>query len=491
LVLRRVAGAYNRGGKRNNLIEAEVVANAVAAHARMDPDATLGIVTFSSAQRDAIEDFLEIKRRGDDALDALLRKAETEERQLVKNLENVQGDERDVIFVSVGYGPRIGGARLDSMAFGPVSAEGGERRLNVLFTRARSRCEIFSSFAAADIDLDRAKGEGPRVLKRFLQYAESGVLEEPVSTFEDADSPFEETVAVFMESLNYKVDKQVGSVGFKIDLAVRHPDQPGRYMLAVECDGATYHRGLWARERDRLRQEILEMMGWRFHRIWSTDWFYRGGEARRILRAALEDAKVGRPNRPVGETASAQSMEQASADAVSASAPAASDLRRPAYKVAEGILVPHNAEPHQATVAGMAQISQAIVEIEGPVHQDEVARRVTTLFGKSRTGSLISAATLRSLQTLKASKTLVERDNFWMTPAQHDKPPVRDRGAAPASLQRADMLSPLEIRAAMKIAELENGAMSADDAATAVTRLLGFRRTGPDLKAAIIRAIQL
>jgi very-short-patch-repair endonuclease len=490
-VLRRVAGAYDRGGKRNNLIEAEVVANAVAAHARMDPDATLGIVTFSSAQRDAIEDLLEIKRRGDDALDALLRKAETEERQLVKNLENVQGDERDVIFVSVGYGPRIAGARLDSMAFGPVSAEGGERRLNVLFTRARSRCEVFSSFAAADIDLGRAKGEGPRVLKRFLQYAESGVLEEPVPTSEDADSPFEETVAVFMESLKYKVDKQVGSAGFKIDLAVRHPDQPGRYMLAVECDGATYHRGLWARERDRLRQEILEMMGWRFHRIWSTDWFYRGSEARRILRAALEDAKVPRPNPPVAKTPSAQSMEQASANAVSASAAAASDLRMPAYKVAEGILVPHNAEPHQATVAVMARITQAIVEIEGPVHQDEVARRVTTLFGKSRTGSLISAATLRSLQTLKASKTLVERDNFWMTPAQHDKPPVRDRGTAPASLQRADMLSPLEIRAAMKIAELENGAMSADDAATAVTRLLGFRRTGPDLKAAIISAIQL
>ena len=210
----------------------------------------------------------------------------------VKNLENVQGDERDVIFVSIGYGPRIAGARLDSMGFGPVSAEGGERRLNVLFTRARSRCEIFCSFTAGDIDLDRAKGEGARILKRFLQYAETGVLEDNPRPLQDADLPFEEAVASMMEGLGYKVDKQVGSAGFRIDLAVRHPRQPGRYMLAVECDGATYHRRFWARERDRLRQEVLENMGWRFHRIWSTDWYYRRGEAIQKLKTALEISRA-------------------------------------------------------------------------------------------------------------------------------------------------------------------------------------------------------
>ena len=121
------------------------------------------------------------------------------------------------------------------------------------------------------------------------------LLEEQVSTSQDADSPFEETVAAAIERMGFKVDKQVGSSGFKIDLAVRHPDQPGRYMLAVECDGATYHRALWARERGRLRQEVLENLGWRFHRIWSTDWFYRRGEALQKLRAALEDAKAAIP----------------------------------------------------------------------------------------------------------------------------------------------------------------------------------------------------
>jgi very-short-patch-repair endonuclease len=297
LLLRRIAGAYDRGGKRTNLIEAEAVVNAVVSHARSGAGLSLGVVTFSTAQRDAIEDLLEIKRRGDATLDELLREGKGED-VFVKNLENVQGDERDVIFVSVGYGPHSAGARLDSMAFGPVSSDGGERRLNVLFTHARSRCEIFTSFAAGDIDLNRAKGEGPRVLKRFLQYAESGVLEERISTSEETDSPFEDAISNFIEGLGFKVDKQVGSAGFKIDLAVRHPSRPGRYILAVECDGATYHRGLWARERDRLRQEILENMGWQFHSVWSTDWFYRRGEASERLKTALEASTSERERGP-------------------------------------------------------------------------------------------------------------------------------------------------------------------------------------------------
>jgi very-short-patch-repair endonuclease len=485
LILQRVAGAYDRGGKRTNLIEAEAVANAVAEHARASADLSLGVVTFSSAQRDAIEDLLEIKRRGDVALDALLSEGKAED-VFVKNLENVQGDERDVIFVSVGYGPRVGGAHLDSVAFGPVSSEGGERRLNVLFTRARSRCIVFVSFASGDIDLDRAKGEGPRVLKRFLQYAESGILEEHVSTSEDADSPFEEAVAAFIEGRGYKVDKQVGSAGFKIDLAVRHRDQPGRYMLAVECDGATYHRGLWARERDRLRQEILENMGWRFHRIWSTDWFYRRPDAEQRLLAAIDAAAstVSHARKPA---AGAPVREQSTNPNASTPAP---NARLPAYQIAEGIAVPFIVEPHQVTAPVMARIARAIVEVEGPVHQDEIARRITSLFGKSRTGSQISAAVFRGLQALKASSTLVERRGFWMTPAQLDSPPVRDRYAAPPTLQRADMLSPHEIRAAAKIAERENGRLSNEEITTAITRLLGFRRTGPDLKAAILKAIQ-
>ena len=488
LILTRVPGAYDRGGKRINIIEAEAVVKAMARHARTSPDVSIGIVTFSSVQRDAISDLLEIARRTDDALDELLREGKTED-VFVKNLENVQGDERDVIFVSVGYGPRVAGARLDSMSFGPVSPEGGERRLNVLFTRARNRCEIFCSFAAGDIDTDRARGEGPRVLKRFLRYAETGILEEQVSTSDDFDSPFEEAVAAIIESFGYKVDKQVGSAGFKIDLAVRDPRQPGRHILAIECDGATYHRALWARERDRLRQEVLENLGWRFHRIWSTDWFYRRGAAIEQIKAALEAAKSARPappkikKPPVDEPAPAPAPQPPILRS-----PVASDAIM-AYKLTS-CPTPYGVEPHLASITEMTMITKTIVETEGPIHEDEIARRVTSLFGKSRTGSLISAAALKSLQPLKRTGVLLANDGFWMTPQQAENPPVRDRSAAPLTLQRADMLSPLEIRAASKIALEENGLMSPAEMAIAVTRLLGFKRAGPDLKVAIENALQ-
>ena len=220
------------------------------------------------------------------------------------------------------------------------------------------------------------------------------MLEERISTSEDTNSPFEEAVATFIESRGLKVDRQVGSAGFKIDLAVRHPDQQGRYMLAVECDGATYHSGLWARERDRLRQEILENMGWRFCRIWSTDWFYRRGETAQKLAAALEAARstVPKARKPVSSSVVREQEKRAN------ESPPAPELHAPAYKLATGVPVPFNIEPHEVMVADMATIARAIVEIEGPIHQDEIARRVTALFGKSRTGSQISAAALRGLK---------------------------------------------------------------------------------------------
>ena len=231
-----------------------------------------------------------MRRRDDRDIDAFMQ-TEQQEDTFVKNLENVQGDERDVVILSVGYGPRIAGSGLDSMHFGPVSADGGERRLNVLFTRARHRCEIFVSFNSGDIDLARTTKEGPRVLKRFLRFAETGTLDLPTPKG-DADSPFEEAVAKAITEIGYIADPQVGSAGFKIDLGVKHPDHPGRYLLAVECDGATYHSARWARERDRLRQEVLENLGWTFHRIWSTDWFRNPSREKHKLAEAIEKAMV-------------------------------------------------------------------------------------------------------------------------------------------------------------------------------------------------------
>lgn len=491
LVLRRVAGAYDRGGKRNNLIEAQAVVEAVARHAARSPERTLGVVTFSTAQRDLITERLELARRKDEKLDLFLREGKGED-VFVKNLENVQGDERDVILISVGYGPRIAGQRLDSMVFGPVSNEGGERRLNVLFTRARFRTEVFASFDPADIDLNRTKSVGAQTLKRFLTFAETGALpHESRSTGADPDSEFEVAVAAVVRALGYDVEHQVGSGGYRIDLAVRHPEDAGRYMLAIECDGATYHSALWARERDRLRQEVLEGLGWQIHRIWSTDWFHRRNDEIRRLESALRSASVRQPER-MRTSAREEEQPDSEIENVEERLPSdrpAMELRYPSYEVAD-FPVGTRAEPHELPTENLAKIVARIIDIEGPIHQEEVARRIATLFGKQRAGSRMTRAVSAALRHLwSRTDTYRNTGPFWMTTSQTTNPPTRNRSEAPLSVRKAEMIPPAEIEAIALDVLRHNGAITRNELPRAIALAVGFQRTGPEFSTAVLPVI--
>ncbi|QDC03324.1 DUF3320 domain-containing protein [Mesorhizobium sp. 8] len=496
LKFQRVPGVYARGGsglgrQGTNRIEAQAVVRGMADHARAWPDLSLGVVAFSKAQADMLTELLELERRQDPVLDGFLREGRHED-VFVKNIENVQGDERDVILISVGYGPQEANGRLASMSFGPVNGEGGERRLNVLFSRARVRCEVFASFDPGDIDPARSKREGPRVLKRFLDFAKTGIMEERAISGLDADSPFEEDVAAAIRSLGYLADPQVGTAGFRIDLGVRHPDRPGQYLLAVECDGAAYHAALWARERDRLRQDVLENLGWRFHRIWSTDWFHHRSREIQRLSTALDQARSAAQDRirvrgandgAVKPTAVAQDAapELIEIDHLALSAPP--------YVRAE-LSVRSNLEPHEAPVAQLADLVLKIVEIEGPIHIDEVARRITSAFGKSRAGNRIVEATGRAARlAAQRDHTLRREGPFLLTETQAEDPPIRDRIAETGSLLKASYLPLMEIAAAAHRIRSESGDMPAEDLIRAVARLLGFQRVGSDLAEVINEAL--
>lgn len=267
-------GVYDRGGSRTNRIEADRVVDEVV---RMlgDPGCThsLGIVTFNQAQQHLIEDLLDAKRREDPELERFFSN-EALEPVFVKNLENVQGDERDAIIFSVGYGPDQTGR--PSMNFGPLNKEGGERRLNVAVTRARRQLVVFSSLTSDQIDLRRTQAVGVKHFKVFLDYAAQGpgAIAEAVTESGDRafDSGFERAVWQALVERGWEVDTQVGCAGYRIDLAVRHPDRPGAYVLGIECDGAVYHSAKTARDRDRIRQSVLEGLGWQIERVWSTDW---------------------------------------------------------------------------------------------------------------------------------------------------------------------------------------------------------------------------
>ncbi|MDO0912835.1 DUF3320 domain-containing protein [Streptomyces sp. DT2A-34] len=279
-------GVYDRGGRRDNRVEAEFIARRVIHHFDTRPGRTLGVVALSQAQAAAIDQAVQQARLLRPDLDHCF----TEDRLdgfFVKNLESVQGDERDVMIMSIGYGPDEHGKFGTN--FGPINKGGGWRRLNVAVTRARFRMEVVASFWGSG--LADSSNESVQHLKRYLEYAENGhaVLARDVTqTDAEPDSPFEESVLQVLREWGYRVQPQVGVAGYRIDIGVRHPEFPGAYALGIECDGAMYHSSRTARDRDRLREEVLAGLGWRLHRIWGTDW-YRGRNAAELrLREAVE-----------------------------------------------------------------------------------------------------------------------------------------------------------------------------------------------------------
>ena len=481
-----VEGEYGRGRKRNNPKEAEAVAREILRHAREDPGRPLGVVALSVAQRDTIRDRVEYLRTQHPELDAFCREAH-EEPFFVKNLENVQGDERDVIFISIGYGRDAGGYMAQS--FGPVSASGGERRLNVLFTRARQTCRVFSSIRHGDIRLDATRHDGPRVLKRFLKFAETGELDVPLLTERDMDSPFEEAVARALQSHGYRVAAQVGSSGFRIDLAVHDPDDEGRFLLAVECDGARYHSSSWARERDRLRQAVLEQKGWRFHRIWSTDWFYNRDVELRKLLEAVERARSSRGLQNSGTQSTAAPRPPVERTA----RPPAPEARPVAYREAS-FEIPEAArfELHEAPLASLVRHAARIVEVEGPVHQEEVGRRLSRLWGYKRAGGRIQAVTDQAVSASLRSGSLrycePEEAPFLVATAADGALVVRDRsGVQSGSLRKVHMIPPPEVQLAILKAVERNIGISVPDCAVEVARAFGFKSTSSDMRACVAR----
>lgn len=282
---RKVDGQYTKGG--TNVPELIAVADAAGEHMRLYPDRSLGIVTMNLAQAELLQDEMDRRFALDEGLEEYRANwAETLESFFVKNLERVQGDERDVIFISMVYGPDETGRVLQR--FGPINSAMGHRRLNVLFTRAKHKVVAFSSMRSSDVVPGTASNAGVWILKRYLEYAETGHLEHAEPSGRPPDSDFEVAVADRLRNHGFSVAAQVGVAGYFIDLAVRSPLNPDSYLLGIECDGATYHSAKSARDRDRLRQEVLESRGWKLYRIWSTDWYGDPDRETNRLVALLE-----------------------------------------------------------------------------------------------------------------------------------------------------------------------------------------------------------
>jgi very-short-patch-repair endonuclease len=457
---------FDRGGSATNRVEARVVASAILRHALIVPGRSLGVGTFSIRQKQAILDELEILRRDTPEAEPFFV-AHSNEPFFVKNLENIQGDERDVIFISIGYGRNTSGYM--AMTFGPLSLEGGERRLNVLISRAKLKCEVFSSITADDIDLERGKGRGVASLKAFLNFAEKGIIEVGQITGRDFDSPFEEEVARALVSSGYDVKRQIGIAGFFIDLAIVDPKRPGRYVIGIECDGASYHSMRSVRDRDRLRQAVLEDHGWRIHRIWSLDWFQRPEEQLKrtigTIEAAIADGAAASATQTETSVDFDRLKRQETPNVVS------EPLSVP-YTEAR-FTVPNSGQLHEVAPEFMAALVTKIVGVEGPIHQEEIVARVRQAWGLARAGARIHGAVRAALDKIEKHGGMKRDLDFYFLPKTEVK--VRDRSSVQsASLRKPSMLPPKEIDAAV-LAIIDSGqGASTEELGTHVPRLLGF-----------------
>ena len=476
--------AYEPGRTRTNPLEAEAVAKAVMAHARTYPDLSLGVVAFSVAQRDAIELRLEVLRRSDPSCETFFQE-EGREPFFVKNLENVQGDERDVIFISIGYGKTKDGYL--PMRFGPLNLDGGERRLNVLISRARLAMDVFGNFMADEMDLSRTNARGVHALHRFLAYARSGQLELPERRFRELESPFEEEVMKALVAQGVKVEPQVGTAGFFIDLAVCDPERPGRYLLGVECDGATYHSARSARDRDRLRQAVLEGLGWRLYRVWSTDWYRSPEVETRRLLEAIEDARArgsAPPEEPVvrPDTAFEVPREPEEQEA------GADSGRRTLYQRAQLEVSLNGRGLHEVPTPDLATYLAVVVECESPVHWLEAARRIADGAGVQRTGSRIQAAIQNAIEVGVRKGAFKKRGDFLWSMAMQT-PLVRDRSDLEAGARKIEFVAPEELEMAC-LEELRDGfSMDRQELVQRAARRIGIDRVSGQTRSVFDEAV--
>jgi len=490
-------GVYDTGNTRQNALEAKaLVSELVRAMKRFTPEErTFGVVTFSATQMELVEELLGQAVQGDPQLERHMGEGHPRnERVFVKNLENVQGDERDEIFFSVGYGPDVQGKM--AMNFGPLNREGGERRLNVAVTRARMQLRVFASFTHDKIDLNRTRAVGSAHLKAFLRFAQERTVgavargDEPSGDF---DSDFERDVFDALRAMGHKVDTQVGCGAYRIDLAVPHPEHPGVYALGIECDGAAYHSGATARDRDRLRQGVLEGLGWRLHRIWSTDWIYERERELQRLEAALEDAirnpvkesapKIPEASLPSVEEVAEPPQERAADTQVRARAGVVVYQRAP--------LEPNGMSPeeiHEARHLGtLSNIVLRVVSAEAPIHVDELARRVSFVVGGAKVTERFRKRVLQGLVQVRGFDLI--GDVVWDQSV--DRAMYRDvRVPAPGQPVRdLDVVPVEELAAAARIVLEDSLSLMSTDLVREVARMFGVQRVGAKVESRLREAV--
>jgi very-short-patch-repair endonuclease len=470
-------GVYDRGRSRMNRPEAGTVARLALEHFVLFPDRTLGIVAMNLSQKDAIEDAIAEALGSRPDLAAFFDETR-HEAVFVKSLENVQGDERDTMIISVGYGRDHQGGL--SMNFGPINTDGGWRRLNVLVTRAKWECVLVSSLRASQLADINPNSRGAISLRNFLEFVERHVdlpAEAAVQTHAETND-FEDAVRAALVERGLVVEAQVGASRYRIDLAIRDRHDPRRYALGIECDGATYHNSRTARDRDLLRQQVLQRMGWRIHRVWSTEWFQNREQAIEGIIRSLQQAEANSPEHTVW----APQMDATSETAVNPAPPnpprAASRQYKPGvpyslYRSSRNLSREYLLE--NSYIGLLADTIGGMVRAEGPIHHDVLLERLKDLHNVQKAGSNIRSNVDQALRYALRSRTVAHDSPspFYFVP---DYEAEGFRTATEFMKRPIEHIAPSEIAQAMLFLIEDQFSIFEEAAPTAVARLFGIER---------------
>lgn len=472
-------GIYDRSGKRNNPIEANKVADLVFEHIRKYPNRSLGVVTFSEAQQNAVDAAIRQKRIQNNSYEDFFNE-DNDEPFFIKNLENVQGDERDTIIFSIGYAHDSKGVMY--MNFGPLSRDGGYRRLNVAITRAKFNIKLVGSIVPTDIDIDKTSSEGVKMLRSYMEFASQGISaiqnELSYDNSLNFDSPFEESVYDFLISKGYNVITQVGCSGFRIDMAIKDPVKSGKFTLGIECDGATYHSSRTARERDRLRQEMLENMGWTIYRIWSTDWIKDSKSEEDKLITAVENSLKRTQSKHTETIECSQLINDIVIEET---------VEKSTNSNGFGFVEYELCVPEKYMHMSPLNALKTIVKIEQPIHFEELCRRMAPLYGRQKATSVVRY----EINSLLASlKNFIKINDNFICFNDFKNLTVRIPKDGSEYSRQINYICDEELLLAMTTIVQKSFGITPDDLFIVTAREFGYKRTGENIISTLRRVYQ-
>ena len=484
---------YDRGGKKNNLREAQECVRLVFEHITKHPDRSLGIIAFSESQQTTIENAIIDYRERHPEFEWFFDESR-DEPFFIKNLENVQGDERDTIIFSICYGKDKNGTMY--MNFGPVGHNGGERRLNVAVTRAKCNIKLVGSILPSDIDVNRAKSEGARMLRSYIEYAMKGASAlkpvDRVEAFESGDD-FCDIIASFLEEHGYKIERQIGCSDYKIDIAIVNPDVEGEYIAGIECDGLSYIHAKTARDRDHLRRSVLQNMGWNLYRVWSTEWSRTPkaeGEALLNFIASVYDQ-----NGNVTHAVKNSNGDEAEVSIDTIATETVKTVQKNASHNPYGFAYYKEANwwetNHSGSRDNLTRISENIlhiVSVEQPIHMEVLYKRMGPSFTTGKATEGVKTTIDQAIAQKLSGRVVVDKDRFArllpLTPVTVRIPKEYE------TPRPIEYVHTEEAAAAMlKIVDSSFG-ITEEDLASECARVFGFERKGPKIKVKTDAAIK-